>query len=266
MGKKVLILVLVAIFSLLIGFGIGMVVQNGGFDGIFSFLSGEKEEETADFAGQVVTVGENTANVYEKADASSEVIYAMSDGETATCIKQGDEWLKLEISDGVYGYAHASLFTLATDYAAADDTETTEAETETTATYVTPTVNVLDLYAGASSDDEIVTTVEFGDILELVEKGDTWSQVSTLDGETGYVQTTDIETTDYDPDAAVVEVTGNYVNIRKEASSDSDQLGTLHQGETASYLGEDGNFYQIETKDGIKGYVSKDYTEMAQGN
>jgi len=266
-GKKILILILAAIFSLIIGFGIGLVVQNGGFSGIFSFLQNEEEAETEDFVGKVVTVGENTANVYEKADSSSTVIYSMSDGDTATCVKQGKEWLKLEVAEGVYGYAHAALFSLATDYTTADDTETeTETTTETESTYVTPTVNVLDIYAGESSDYEIVTTVEYGAILELKEEGDTWSEVATLEGETGYVLTSDITATDYDPDAVVVEVTNSFVNIREEATTDSDKLGTLNQGETATYLGEEDNFYHIETEDGIEGYVSKDYTEMVQGN
>lgn len=265
MGKKILILCLTAIFSLIIGFGIGLVVQNGGFTGIFSFLQNEEDAETVNFVGKVVTVGENTANVYKEASASSKVIYAMSDGETATCIEQTDEWLKLEIVDDVYGYAHTELFSLATDYTAADDTET-PIETEPESTYVTPTVNVLDIYAGESSDYEIVTTVEYGAILELKEEGDTWSEVATLEGETGYVLTSDITATDYDPDAVVVEVTNSFVNIREEATTDSDKLGTLNQGETATYLGEEDNFYHIETEDGIEGYVSKDYTEMVQGN
>jgi SH3-like domain-containing protein len=261
-GRKILILFLTAIFSLMIGFVIGLVVQNGGIAGIFSFLQNQKEEEIVDFVDKVVTVGENTANVYEEASASSEVIYAMSDGETATCLAQTDEWLKLEITDGIYGYAHAELFTLATDYTAADDTEV---ETPAAAAYVTPTVNVLDLYAGESTDYAIVTTVEYGAILELVKEGDSWSKVATLEGETGYVETSDIMTTDYDPDAVIVRVTNSFVNIRAEATTDSDKLGTLNQGEIADYLGEEDNFYHIQTEDGIEGYVSKDYTEMVQG-
>ena len=257
MGKKILILVLAIILSLGIGFAAGMVVQNGGFSGLF----GDKEEDVPSLEGKVVTVGQNTANVYEKADANSEVIYSMSNGETATCVKQSDNWLKLEIIDGVYGYAHAELFTLATDYDVANDTEK-QVPVEPEVTYVTPIVNVLDIYKGESTDYQIVTTVEYGAILELTKKGQTWSQVTTLDGQTGYVLTSDIETTDYDPDALIVEVTHSFVNLRSEASSDSDKVGTLNEGDTAAYLGEEDNFYKIRLDDGTECYVSKDYTEM----
>ncbi|MGN1011725.1 MAG: SH3 domain-containing protein [Clostridia bacterium] len=252
-----MILVLAIILSLGIGFAAGMVVQNGGFSGLF----GDKEEDVPSLEGKVVTVGQNTANVYEKADANSEVIYSMSNGETATCVKQSDNWLKLEIIDGVYGYAHAELFTLATDYDVANDTEK-QVPVEPEVTYVTPTVNVLDIYKGESTDYQIVTTVEYGAILELTKKGQTWSQVTTLDGQTGYVLTSDIETTDYDPDALIVEVTHSFVNLRSEASSDSDKVGTLNEGDTAAYLGEEDNFYKIRLDDGTECYVSKDYTEM----
>ena len=104
--------------------------------------------------------------------------------------------------------------------------------------------------------------MEYGAILELTKKGQTWSQVTTLDGQTGYVLTSDIETTDYDPDALIVEVTHSFVNLRSEASSDSDKVGTLNEGDTAAYLGEEDNFYKIRLDDGTECYVSKDYTEM----
>lgn len=257
MGKKILISVLAIVLSLGIGFAAGMIVQNGGFSGLF----GDKEPEQVSFEGKVVTVGQNTANVYEEADANSAVIYSLSNGETATCVKQSEKWLKLEIIEGVYGYAHAELFTLATDYDIANDAEKQE-PAEPEQTYVTPTVNVLDIYSGESVDFDIVTTVEYGAILELKEKGQTWSQVATLDGKTGYVLTSDIETTDYDPDSAVVEVTHSFVNLRSEPSADSDKVGTLNEGETAAYLGEAEGFYRIRLEDGTECYVSKDYTEL----
>lgn len=262
MAKKILISVLVILLSLSVGFFSGMVVQNQGFDGIFDFIrTGKTDDEPVVMEGKVVTVGDNTANVYEKADASSAVIYSMSNRETATCLEQTDEWLKLEIIEGVYGYAHAKLFTLATDYDIANDTEPKEPVALET-TYVTPTVNVLDLYAAASTDDEIVATVEHGAVLELAEKGETWSKVKTLDGTEGYVLTSDVETCEYDPDAMVVKVTNSFVNLRTEASSDSDKVGTLNRDDTAEYLGEEDNFYKIRTEDGTECYVSMDYTEL----
>lgn len=262
MAKKILISILVILLSLMIGFFAGMVVQNEGFDGLFDFIrTGEKEEEPTALEGQIVTVGINTANVFEKPEPGSAVIYSMSNYETALCVEETDEWLKLEIIEGVYGYAHANLFTLASASDIANDT-TPKEPVEAKSTYVTPTVNVLDIYKDATTDADIVATVEYGAVLEMVEKGEAWSKVKTLDGIEGYVLTTDVETTEYDPDALVVKVTNSFVNLRAEADSDSDKLGSLNRGETAEYLGEEGDFYKIRTEDGTECYVSKDYTEL----
>ncbi|MGI5874179.1 MAG: SH3 domain-containing protein [Bacillota bacterium] len=268
MKKKILIGVLAVLLSLIIGFFVGMIVQNGGVSGLFSFIrTGESADAESSMTGQVVTVGENTANVYEKPDAKSKVIYSMNPGETATCVKEGDTWLKLEIIEGVYGYAHTKLFTLAEGYAAVSDAEpkAVEQEEEKT-TYVTPSVNVLDIYASESNESDIVATVEYGTVLELISKGEDWSKVKTLDGEEGYVIASDIETTTYDPDSAYVEVVNKFVNLRAEASVDSEKLGSLNQGETAEYLGEEDGFYKVKTEDGTEGYVSMDYTRLNNGS
>lgn len=262
MVKKILIAILVILLSLTIGFFAGMVVQNQGFDGLFDFIrTGEQEEEPVVLEGKMVTVGINTANVHEEADAASAVIYSMSNNETALCVEQGNEWLKLEIIEGVYGYAHANLFSLASDADVANDTTPKEPISAEPA-FVTPTVNVLDIYAEASTETEIVATVEHGAVLELVSKEATWSQVKTLDGVEGYVLTSDVETCEYDPDALVVLVTNSFVNLRADATSDSDKVGTLNRDDTAEYLGEQDNFYKIRTEDGTECYVSKDYTEL----
>ena len=181
--------------------------------------------------------------------------------------KEGEIWLRLEIIEGVYGYAHANLFTLAEGYTPLKESEAKSAATEEkeTVSYVTPTVNVLDIYAGESDTEEIVATVEYGTVLELIEQGEKWSHVKTLDGVEGYVAAKDIETTDYDPDSAMVEVVNKFVNLRAEASTDSEKLGSLNQGETAQYLGEEDGFYKVRLEDGTEGYVSKDYTRLAEG-
>lgn len=259
MKKRILITIVAILLSLIVGFFAGMIVQNGGVSGLFSFMKGEKEAETA-LVGQTVTVGKNTANVYEEPDVNSNVIYAMSNGETATCVEQDGEWLKLEILDDVFGYAHAQLFTLASEKDIAAEEEKKAAEAEPS--YVTPNVNVLDIYAGESMDFDIVATVETGAVLELVEKGQTWSKVKTLDGKEGYVMTSDIVATEYDPDAMIVEVVNSFVNLRSEPSADSEKIGTMNEGETATYLGEEEGFYKIRLQDGTECYVSTDYTEM----
>ncbi|NLP34011.1 MAG: SH3 domain-containing protein [Clostridiales bacterium] len=55
-----------------------------------------------------------------------------------------------------------------------------------------------------------------------------------------------------------IAVANTYVNIREEASTDSDILGKLYKNAAAEILENDGDWYLIESGS-VKGYVSSDY-------
>ncbi len=61
--------------------------------------------------------------------------------------------------------------------------------------------------------------------------------------------------------AATVKVTGEVVNIRKEASTSSKVVAMLSENVECEYLGEEGNWYKVKYKK-YTGYVSKDYTKL----
>lgn len=61
--------------------------------------------------------------------------------------------------------------------------------------------------------------------------------------------------------AATVKITGEVVNIRKEASANSSVVARLSENVECEYIGEKGNWYQIKYKN-YTGYVSKDYAKL----
>ena len=61
--------------------------------------------------------------------------------------------------------------------------------------------------------------------------------------------------------AATVKITGEVVNIRKEASTESSVVARLSEDVECEYIGEQGNWYQIKYKN-YTGYVSKDYAKL----
>ena len=61
--------------------------------------------------------------------------------------------------------------------------------------------------------------------------------------------------------AATVKITGEVVNIRKEASVESSIVAKLSENVECEYIGEKGNWYQIKYKN-YTGYVSKDYAKL----
>lgn len=61
--------------------------------------------------------------------------------------------------------------------------------------------------------------------------------------------------------AATVKITGEVVNIRKEASTNASIVARLSENVECEYIGEKGNWYQIKYKN-YTGYVSKDYAKL----
>ena len=65
--------------------------------------------------------------------------------------------------------------------------------------------------------------------------------------------------------AATVKVTGETLNVRKEASTSSDVIAMLSKDIECELLGEEGDFYKIKYKNYV-GYVSKKYSEVIGKN
>lgn len=61
--------------------------------------------------------------------------------------------------------------------------------------------------------------------------------------------------------AATVKVTGDVINIRKQASTSSSVEAMLSKGVECEYLGEEGDWYKVKYGK-YTGYVSKQYTEL----
>ncbi len=53
-----------------------------------------------------------------------------------------------------------------------------------------------------------------------------------------------------------VEITSTSVNVRKEASTDSDKIGSVSKGDKLDYLGTEGEWYKVRLSSGEEGYVA----------
>lgn len=64
--------------------------------------------------------------------------------------------------------------------------------------------------------------------------------------------------------ATTVEITTETLNLREEASTDSDIVAQISQGEECEVISEEGDWYQVRYGD-YTGYVSKEYVEVIGG-
>ena len=160
----------------------------------------------------------------------------------------------------------------ATEEEAPAETEegTGEATVLNRQTRVTESVN---MRAEASTDSERLTLIYQGETVTQIESYDNgWSQIE-YNGTTGYVMTEYLEggsaSTDGSAETSTAAASSESrqtrvtesVNMRAEASADSERLALIYQGETVTELqAYDNGWSQIEYN-GTTGYIMSEYLE-----
>ena len=124
----------------------------------------------------------------------------------------------------------------------------------------------LNIRKSGSTDSEIVGKMKKGNIATVVEKGSEWTKVKS-GNVTGYVKNDylvfDNEIEDYAKENVkqVAEVKTETLRVREKASTDSDIIDLVSEGDTYTVKKTDDEWVQVKV-DGETGYVSKDYAEV----
>lgn len=89
------------------------------------------------------------------------------------------------------------------------------------------------------------------------------AEVAALKGEAPSTNSNEggTSSTTEEPSGQALTITGNGVNLRSTASTNGDVITTLEKGTKVTKIGEEGDWYQVETSSGQKGYVSSTYAE-----
>ncbi len=119
--------------------------------------------------------------------------------------------------------------------------------------------------------------VRNGDYITVLSKGSVWSKVQTSSGRIGYIKNLYIsgngdkyaDGTNYYGGSytgyVVTKYSGSSVNLRAGASTSTASMGQLKNGTKVKVLGENGNWYLVETASGTQGYMSKSYIKSSNG-
>ncbi len=121
--------------------------------------------------------------------------------------------------------------------------------------------NVTSLKEYPDTTKKTLQRMSVGEGVTRIGIGDTWSKVKTKDGKEGFILSSLIT------DEMVWVRTNLYVWVdtdslvlRKEASTRSNMLKTLHDEERLHVIAYADKWYKVETRDGTTGYVYKSFT------
>ena len=115
--------------------------------------------------------------------------------------------------------------------------------------------------------------VKDGDYITVLSKGSVWSKVQTSSGRIGYIKNLYIsgngsnyaDGTNYFGGSytgyVVTKYSGSTVNLRAGATTSTASIAKIKSGTKVKVLGENGNWYLVETASGTQGYMSKSYVK-----
>jgi cell wall-associated NlpC family hydrolase len=125
----------------------------------------------------------------------------------------------------------------------------------------------LNIRKNASTESKIIGKMKRGNIAEVIKKGAQWSQVKSGNAK-GYVKNEylvfgeDAENFAKKNVKQVAKVKTETLRVRKKASTDSEIMTLVSEGETYRVKKETPDWVKVRV-DGKTGYVSKDYTKVS---
>lgn len=170
-----------------------------------------------------------------------------------------DEWLKNHPSGSMIG-VEATIGS------------TGETESEYANFAIADVTDYVNVRKEPSTDGEIVGKIFDGAVAQVLAKAgenDEWFQITSGNVE-GYIKA---EFFIYGEEAVAVmdqyvtkyaEVKADRLNVRKEATTDSDRMGYIDNGEKVKVLEELGDWLKVQYVEGKEGYVASEYVQILE--
>lgn len=265
-------------------------------DGTVGYVSSRylKNVLTAENFDAEGTVNDTNVRYRTGPSTSNNSLGTIPKGTEVDIIGINNGWYKL-VYNGTTGYMRSDYIDLngadSEDADTEEDDTTTETTPEDTTTSTETAVNkkgsvtgnYVRFRSGPSLTSAIIRLLNKGVAVDVVAEVDGWYKIS-YGGSTGYMSTdyvtlssgtTSTETTKpetstpstSEPDVEAMDedgyVTGNYVRLRKGASTTSAIITLLNKGQSVAITGKTGDWYQVKYNGNV-GYMSADYITIGE--
>lgn len=118
------------------------------------------------------------------------------------------------------------------------------------------TGDIVNIRSGCGTDNKIITQVYRGNEYNIIKNHGEWSEIEYAGGMKGF-----IHNDFFKPVEEKGTVTGSYVNIRKEASTNSEILGLAYRGDTYTAVEDCGEWVKIKYN-GSEAWIYGDYFKI----
>lgn len=236
-------------------------------------------------AANTAKVDVETANLRETADSESKILEQLSLNQEVEVIEKGNEWCKVKV-DGITGYIKEDLITINGEINTAEQTETSteekvenvqneettlnqeERETkkivvEDTKLKIVPSINATEIIEVKKDQEVTITETINGWVCIQTETTKGWIRNNKLksveENEAETAQNSDDEEKSEETTEEVVlktlYVNTTTVNLRKEASTDSEIVTRLSLNTSVDVYAEENGWSKVKVN-GNEGYIS----------
>lgn len=125
----------------------------------------------------------------------------------------------------------------------------------------------LNVRHGDSIKYEVMGILEKGEEVEILSKSGDWYKIKNIDNIVGWSHSNYINATDEELENANTKNSAKVkygVNFRKGPSIDDEIIEVFKTGKDLKILSQKGNWYEVETKDGNKGWCFGDYLDVSE--
>lgn len=198
-----------------------------------------------------VTVQADVLNVRMGPGLSHDVMTQVHQEDQLNVLGEENQWYKVRLSNDQIGWVASWLV----------ENEEITADNQEFGRVTGTSVNIRQF---ASTDSEAIGTVYQGAELQILYQDGDWYQVLYM-GPVAWIHTDYLELIDTASDSLVsaesqstqeVTVGSSSVNIRTNPSTDAEVLTSANPGESFTYLGSEGDWYEIQLDNDTTGYIA----------
>ena len=207
-------------------------------------------------------------NVRSGPSTDNEVIGKLYENNTVKILESSNGWYKIQKNDGQTGWVSGEYITLKSN--SGNDSSSKSSFKATV------TASVLNVRSGPSTNDIVISKINTGTEVEVLEESNGWYKVKLKNGQVGWASAQYLSTnsmsdnqgsSNQDSSNEVnISKTGivkaDVLNIRSNPGTNNSIIGKLYNGESITVLSEQNNWYKIKKSNGQTGWVSAQYISI----
>lgn len=210
---------------------------------------------------QTGKVTANNLNVRSTASTSGNILGKLQKGSSVSILSVEGNWVKIQYNGQAAWISKefVEISSTSSQPSAPNQTSTNPSS----GLIGTITATSLNVRSTGSLSGKIVGTVSKGQAFEILAEENNWAKIKLKDGQLGWVASWYLSkeksstTTKVDVEEnSTVTILYNGTNIRKSATTNSSVISRANAGETLTVLSVQNDWYEIQLKNGSKGFVA----------